>query len=127
MTYLFNNSKIRSKINIVVKGKCPVNGKRKMNPALPKNEGWYYVYLLSSNKIPWTYIGSTHDLENRLKEHAEGKVFSTKKMLPLELIYYEAYKSKECAYKREKRLKAFGSGLAKIKSRLGMIKKGRAG
>lgn len=97
-----------------------------MNPALPSNM-WYYVYLLSSHKTQWIYIGCTHDLEKRLKEHKEGKVYSTKKMLPVELIYFEAYKSKDCAYQREKNLKAFGSGLAKLKSRLGIAKKGRAG
>ncbi|MFH0926700.1 MAG: GIY-YIG nuclease family protein [bacterium] len=96
-----------------------------MNPALPKN--WYYVYLLKSNNTPWIYIGCTDDLERRLKEHANGQVYSTKKMLPVELIYYEAYKSKDCAYQREKSLKAFGSGLAKLKSRLGIKRKGRAG
>lgn len=96
-----------------------------MNPALPKK--WYYVYLLNSNKTAWIYIGCTNNLENRLKEHNEGKVYSTKKMLPVELIYYEAYRSKECAFNREQRLKAFGSGLAKLKSRLGINKKGRAG
>jgi putative endonuclease len=96
-----------------------------MNPALPKK--WYYVYLLSSNKASWIYIGCTDDLEKRIKEHNEGKVYSTKKMSPVELIYYEAYKSKACAYKREKSLKTHGSGLAKLKSRLGIGRKGRAG
>jgi len=96
-----------------------------MNPALPNN--WYYVYLLSSNNTPKIYIGATGNLEKRLKEHNERKVFSTKRMLPVELIYYEAYKSKECAYEREKRLKAYGSGLAKLKCRLRINNKGRAG
>ncbi|MFA5286973.1 MAG: GIY-YIG nuclease family protein [Candidatus Omnitrophota bacterium] len=96
-----------------------------MNPALPKK--WYYVYLLSSSKIAWIYIGCTNDLDNRLKEHNEGKIFSTKNMKPLELIYCEAYKSKECAFMREKNLKHFGSGLSKLKQRLGINKKGRAG
>ena len=57
-------------------------------------------------------------------EHKEGKVFSTKKMLPVRLIYFEAYRSKDCAYKREKSLKKYGSGLAKLKLRIGI---GRAG
>ena len=96
-----------------------------MNPALP--EKWHYVYLLSSNKTSWIYIGCTSNLEKRLKEHNEGNVYSTKKMLPLELIYYEAYRSKEYAYKREKALKAYGSALGKLKSRIGICKKGRAG
>ena len=43
-----------------------------MNPAFPKN--WYYVYLLSSNKTPWIYIGCTNNLEGRLEEHNEGKL-----------------------------------------------------
>ncbi|OHA14533.1 MAG: hypothetical protein A3G49_06750 [Candidatus Sungbacteria bacterium RIFCSPLOWO2_12_FULL_41_11] len=104
-----------------------MNSARKswVNPALPKN--WHYVYLLVSNKTSWIYIGCTRDLRKRLKEHTEGKVYSTKKMLPVELIYYEAYRFKDYEYTREKNLKAFGSGLAKLKSRLGIDRKGRAG
>ena len=97
-----------------------------MSPALP-NKNWYYVYLLRSSKSQWIYIGCTNDLENRLKEHNEGKVYSTKRMLPVELIYYEAFKSKDLAYKREKNLKYYGSGLTGLKLRLGIKKKGRAG
>ena len=96
-----------------------------VNPALP-NKNWYYVYLLRSSKSQRIYIGCTNDLKNRLKEHNEGKVYSTKRMLPVELIYYEAFKSKDLAYKREKNLKSYGSGLAGLKLRLA-IKKGRAG
>mgnify|MGYP001598019498 FL=1 len=54
-----------------------------MNPALPDKK-WHYVYLLKGNKTPYIYIGCTNDLEKRLKEHSEGKVYSTKKMLPVE-------------------------------------------
>lgn len=95
-----------------------------MNPAL---HNWHYVYLLKSKKDGSIYIGCTDDLERRLKEHTDGKVYSTKKMLPVELIYYEAYPLKDWAYEREKSLKTYGSGLAKLKSRLGLTKKGRAG
>ena len=91
-----------------------------MNPALPKT--WYYVYLLQSKQtmIPKHkfYIGCTGDLRKRLQEHIDGKVFSTRKMLPIELIYYEAYKYKDIAYKREKTLKAYGSSLRSILTRL---------
>jgi len=96
-----------------------------MSPALPKE--WHCVYLLTSNKTSWIYIGCTNNLIKRLREHKEGKVYSTKRMLPVELIYYEAYKSKDCAYNREKSLKAYGSGLAKLKDRLRIQKKGKAG
>jgi putative endonuclease len=103
-----------------------------MNPALPNKQrkgigNWYYVYLLGSAVTNWIYIGCTNDLKKRLMEHTKGNVFSTKKMLPVELIYFEAYKSKECAYKREKQLKQYGSGLSKLKSRIGIKNEGRAG
>ena len=52
-----------------------------MNPALPKKD-WHYVYLLKSNKASYIYIGCTSDLKKRLNEHEEGKVYSTKKILP---------------------------------------------
>ena len=98
-----------------------------MNPALPKRKNWYYIYLLSSKIKQWIYIGCTSDLKKRLIEHQQGKVFSTKKMLPIELIYFEAYRSKKVAFEREKALKKYGSGLARLKSRIGIISKGRAG
>ena len=87
-----------------------------MNPALPN---WHYVYLLDSKKTNQIYIGCTNNLENRLREHQEGKVFTTKKMLPVDLIYYEAFNSQQLAYKREQSLKKYGSGLSKLKSRIG--------
>ena len=89
-----------------------------MNPALPND--WYYVYLLKSNNTKWIYIGCTNNIETRLKEHAEGKVFTTKKMLPIELVYFEAYRSKEYAFKRERNLKTYGSSLSKLKLRIGI-------
>jgi len=92
-----------------------------MNPALPKI--WYYVYLLKSKLTRRVYIGCTGDLRKRIKEHINGKVFSTKKMLPIELLYYEAYKSKDIAYKREKTLKAYGNSLTTICSRLNIYTK----
>jgi len=97
-----------------------------MNPALPKI-GWHYIYLLSTKAKDWIYIGCTNNLRKRLIEHKEGKVYSTRKVLPVELIYAEAYKSKHIAFEREKSLKKFGSGLTKLKLRLGIAKKGRAG
>lgn len=60
-----------------------------------------YFYLLKSNKKSWFYIGSTKDLKKRIAQHNSGEVSSTKKYIPLELIYYEAYKSYNLANKRE--------------------------
>ena len=108
-----------------------------MNPALPKtsvvvrkqikNSNWHFIYLLESKVKDWIYIGCTNNLNKRLMEHKQGKMFSTRKMLPVELIYFEAYRSKDIAFEREKSLKKYGSALARLKSRIGITKKGRAG
>jgi len=96
-----------------------------MNPALPF---WYYVYVLESKKNGAIYIGCTQNLRKRLKEHKEGKIYSTKKLLPVELVYVEAYRSKKDAFEREKCLKYHGSTLAHLKLRIkNTLLRGRAG
>lgn len=77
----------------------------------------YYVYILESKKDGFLYTGCTHDLKNRLQEHNNGKVFSTKSRLPIKLIYYEMCLSKKDAYAREKYLKS-GMGKRYLKNRL---------
>ena len=78
----------------------------------------FYSYVLKSKKDGNLYIGSTNDLKSRLKLHTSGKVFSTKSRLPLELVYYEAYKSKKDALMRENRLKQFKKGYSSLKGRI---------
>ena len=78
----------------------------------------YFVYvLLSLNDGKW-YIGQT-DREPivQLQEHNFGQVTSTKGRRPLELIYYEMYRSKRDALGREKFLKG-GSGHRFLKKQL---------
>ncbi len=65
----------------------------------------YFVYVLKSLKDGTTYIGSTGDIVQRLKEHNQGKTKSIKHKLPMELVYYEAYSTKTLARKREIELK----------------------
>ena len=65
----------------------------------------YYVYILKSQIKKWTYIGSTDNLKVRFTDHQNGRVKSTKPYRPLELIFYEAYKNKTDARKRELELK----------------------
>jgi len=65
----------------------------------------FYVYILKSKFDNKLYIGFTSNLEKRLSEHNSGGVESTRNRRPLELIYYEAYKNKTDALKREKFLK----------------------
>lgn len=53
----------------------------------------YFVYLLKSLKDKKYYIGQTNDIKNRLEQHNDGKVISTKSRRPLVLIGYEEHKN----------------------------------
>jgi len=81
----------------------------------------YYVYLLKVDQLGGKsyYIGYTDDLQNRLKEHKEGKTKTTKGRNPL-LIYYEAYDDKYSALRREKSLKSSGSVYMALMKRIGL-------
>jgi putative endonuclease len=66
----------------------------------------FYVYFLKSrNYDNQFYVGYTTDLKERFKKHNTGLVQSTKPYKPWELIFYEAYKSKSDAKRRELYLK----------------------
>ena len=78
----------------------------------------FYVYILKSRKDGKLYIGYTNDLKRRVEEHNSGKNLSTKFRRPFELIYYEAYKSKEDAEHREDMLKLFGRALGGLRRRI---------
>lgn len=78
----------------------------------------FFIYILRSTKDGSLYIGFAEDIEGRLSKHNQGLVQSTKNLKPMELIYYEAYKSKKDALIREKRLKQFAKGFASLRSRL---------
>jgi len=65
----------------------------------------FFVYVLKSNRNGKYYIGSTHHLENRLKEHNSGKMRSTKGLIPLEIVYIESYSTNTEARKRESYIK----------------------
>lgn len=65
----------------------------------------YYVYILlcSDNSL---YTGYTTDLKQRVKVHNEGKGSKyVRSRLPAKLIYYEKFKKKEKALKREAEIK----------------------
>ncbi|MGA8221414.1 MAG: GIY-YIG nuclease family protein [Candidatus Acidiferrales bacterium] len=52
----------------------------------------YYVYILRSESNPeHTYIGYTHDLRTRLKEHNAGKSSHTNKFKPWKISLYVAF------------------------------------
>ncbi len=72
----------------------------------------YYVYVLKSLKDNGYYIGSTKDLDRRLKEHNAGMTKPLKHRRPLILVYFEEFKSRSEARKREALLKRFKGGKA---------------
>jgi len=97
-----------------------------MSPAPRFN--WYCVYMLRSKRDGSIYVGCTSDLCERLEEHRKGRNYSTRKMLPIELIYLEAYRSKSDAFRREKRIKQHGSAMRNLKLRLSdTLSEGKAG
>jgi putative endonuclease len=64
----------------------------------------YYVYILLLNNKQ-LYTGFTTDLNRRIEEHQSGRVDSTRKYRPLELIHTERYQMGSDARRREKFLK----------------------
>lgn len=67
---------------------------------------FFYVYVLRNEERNFIYIGYSENLKQRVQEHNEGKVQSTKFYKPLKLIFYEAYLTKSDAKRREKYLKS---------------------
>lgn len=62
---------------------------------------FYYVYVLQSEVDAHLYIGFTHNVRQRLREHNSGKNISTKFRRPFRLIFYEAYCQKSDALRGE--------------------------
>jgi putative endonuclease len=74
----------------------------------------YYVYILKCSNSS-LYVGYSADLKQRIGYHIGGKVISTVNRLPVELVHYEAFKSKKDAKAREVFLKS-GYGRKQISS-----------
>ena len=77
----------------------------------------YYTYVLQSEADGQFYTGYTQDLKLRFDQHNKGQVESTKRRLPLKLIYYEACINEKDAQQREKYLKS-GMGKRFLRNRL---------
>ncbi len=76
-----------------------------------------YIYILLSLKDKKFYTGFTKDLKDRLSEHAQGEVKSTKNRRPLKLIHYEYFINEGDAKAREVFLKS-GFGRKQLKQSL---------
>ena len=67
--------------------------------------GNWYTYIIYSTKIDKYYIGSTEDLNWRLERHNMGWGKYTKRGIPWKMVYFEKYKTKTEALRREKEIK----------------------
>lgn len=77
----------------------------------------FYTYVLKSILDQKLYTGWTDDLRQRLKDHNNKLVQSTKSRTPFVLVYYEACQDKTKAIKREKYFKT-GFGRRFLKTRI---------
>ncbi|MCR4334732.1 MAG: GIY-YIG nuclease family protein [Patescibacteria group bacterium] len=63
------------------------------------------VYIIKSLAKKWYYVGSTNRIRERVKEHNDGKVRSTKHYVPFILVYTEDFNSEKEARTYERKLK----------------------
>ena len=75
---------------------------------------YYIVYVLESLKDHKTYVGYTHNIEERLQRHNSGQVTATKYRRPLKLMFSEEFPTKKEAKKRELYWKG-GGGRGRLK------------
>lgn len=89
-----------------------------LDPALTfaYNTDMWYVYIIY-NLSKGLYMGCTGDLHKRIEQHNKGKSFYTRGYV-WQLVYYEAYLSKEDAFERERQLKYHGQAKAWVKRRI---------
>ncbi len=65
-----------------------------------------FVYILRSLRNDRFYIGSTMDIQRRIRQHQSGYVTATKYILPVRLEFHQEYNDIELARKIERRLKS---------------------
>ncbi len=86
---------------------CPLGRQESLPPKGAGNGAvsMIYTYILKSLTQDRYYYGSTSDLNRRIKEHNSGRVKSTKARRPWKLHYYEAYRTRSEAQRRERYFK----------------------
>lgn len=62
----------------------------------------FFVYILQSMKDFSFYIGQCNDLDKRMSKHFDGLSKYTATKRPWKLVYFELYKTRTEAIKREK-------------------------
>jgi len=65
----------------------------------------FYTYILYSQQLNKSYIGSCDNIEKRLHRHNKGHTKFTKTGLPWTLVYAEQFQTRADAFKREQKIK----------------------
>lgn len=65
----------------------------------------YHVYIIQSLKDGSYYIGSTSNLEDRIKRHNQGRSGYTRVKTPWRLVYSEEHANRSSAARREAGIK----------------------
>lgn len=105
------NSSLRDTENIPLKEDIQEYIKREVLPHVPDlpaplpESGEFCIYVLKCSDGSF-YKGQTNDIHRRLKEHNNGEVSWTSKNLPIELIHWEVFSTRDEAVKREDYLKS---------------------
>ena len=68
----------------------------------------FFVYIIHSRRLNRFYVGSTVNIEKRLREHNAGYSLSTRAGCPWELIHSEPFASRSEALHQERWIKARG-------------------
>ena len=67
-----------------------------------------YIYILRLSDRTY-YTGITEDIKVRLKQHQQGRSISTRRNLPVELVYCTTMPERTLARILEKKIKARGA------------------
>jgi len=65
----------------------------------------YYLYIIQSDRDASFYIGTTHNLDERIMRHNQGRSKYTKSKRPWDLVYFEEHPDRSGAMKREYAIK----------------------
>ncbi len=66
----------------------------------------HITYILYSKRIDVYYVGSTSNLEDRLRRHNSGRSTYTKRGIPWTVVYQREYETKSEAYQAELYIKS---------------------
>lgn len=70
--------------------------------------GQFYVYIVKCEKDSSFYTGYTNDIERRVNQHNKGIGSKyTRSRGPVQLLYYETFRTRKGAIQREREIKQF--------------------